>query len=114
MDNTRLRKLLLLATEDGIMPQELVHLADEESSIEEGRVLRANLLSMYTRRLNRTAGNRELHEATLNLVDFLRNYPSEELTMISIRPNTGGFHLFIADSESSKLLFWMRMFSTSN
>lgn len=112
MNNAKLKELLLLAAQEGVAPRELIYLAGKEGVIEEGRVSRNNLMSIYARRLKRAAGDPQLHESTLELVEFLRNFPSEELNMISIRTTAGGFHLFIADLESTKILFWMRMFSS--
>ncbi|MFF7646608.1 hypothetical protein [Streptomyces canus] len=111
MENAELRELLANAVQEGVVPQELVDQIGEESDIEEGRVATANLVDVYSRRLNRVAGNEDLREATYQLVEFLNRYPAEELNMVSVRPCPGGFHLFLADAQSLRILFWMRMFS---
>ncbi|MFH8625745.1 hypothetical protein ACH4A8_28315 [Streptomyces vietnamensis] len=111
METSQLRKLVHAAAHKGARHQEILNSIQGGFSFEAGKVSRNSLLRTYERRLSKTPGEGELHEQTANLVNFLRDHPGEFLTMISIRPEGGGFQLFLADEEETEILFWMEMFS---
>ncbi|CAM5472477.1 hypothetical protein [Streptomyces narbonensis] len=111
MEASRLRELVHAAARKGICHKETLDAIQRGFDFEAGEVSRSSLLRTYERRLSRTAQGSDLREQTRDLVAFLGGFPDENLMMISIRPEAGGFYLFLADEEGTEILFWMRMFS---
>ncbi|MCP9987476.1 hypothetical protein LUX01_13060 [Streptomyces sudanensis] len=111
MEEAVVRVLVRRAQEAGRIPVEALRSTSGEFGCEASQVNRENLLRIYHRRLRRTPPGSALHNDTLSLVEFLEASREENLTMIGIRPEKGGFDLFLADREAHDVLFWMRMFS---
>lgn len=111
MDKSELKYLIEDASSRGIVDRRIVEEIGEEFRCDSGVTPTASLLHMYTRRLKRTTEGSDLHTRTANLVAFLREYPGDSLSMISVRPaDGGGLLLFLADPEENKILHHMQMF----
>lgn len=113
MDQGELTDLITAAVSEGVCDETILPALEGESTIESGQVSPASLLHTYVRRLRRTREGTDLYRDTARLVDFLRAYEGESISMITIRPARGGFRLLLADPNESKVLFWMRMFDQS-
>jgi hypothetical protein len=110
MDKRTLTKIVQDSIEQGICDESVLRVVHDSSIIDSGQVLTSSLLHTYTRRLRRAPGGSELHEATMSLVEILKEIPDEHLSMIGVRTTQGDFRLLLANSEESKILFWLKMF----
>lgn len=113
MDQAKLVTLLERAAIEGICTGELANIVAAECEINSGEVSKESLLHTYRRRLRRTEVGTSLHNETRSLIDFLEGHPSVGLSMISVRPESGGFHVFLANSHETRILFWMKMLDQS-
>lgn len=112
MDKSLMRDLLVSAARQGVCSKDvLASIVEGEFAVEVGDVSRSSLRHIYGRRLSRTEAGSPLHSKTQELVSFLEDYSGDTLSMISLSIEGGGYHLFLADSPVTKILFWMRMFS---
>ncbi len=111
MDKSRLTKLVSAGIEAGVCDARILNRLSAVSSIEAGSVPRDNLVHTYRRRLKRTSPGSQLHSETKSLVEFLEDHQDDTLVMMSISLEDGGSELFLMDSDSKKILYWMRMFS---
>ncbi|WP_308297391.1 acyl-CoA dehydrogenase family protein [Streptomyces sp. ISL-22] len=111
MDKTTLEELLIVAVRDGKCPEDVMRAAGHGWSVQTGAVVRADLLRSYRRRLGKTLEGSTLREQTKRLVSFLEEFPDDELTMIGVTGNAGGYEMFLADAREEQILFWMSMFS---
>lgn len=109
MDQAKLATLLERAAREGICAGGFTTTLTADCEINSGEVSKASLLHMYRRRLRRTEAGTSLHEETCSLIDFLEGHPSAMLALVSIRPEIGGFHAFLADACETRILFWMKM-----
>ncbi|MFI9078451.1 hypothetical protein ACIGW8_18550 [Streptomyces sioyaensis] len=113
MDQAKLVTLLERAAIEGIYTGELATIVAASCEINSGEVSKESLLHTYRHRLRRTEVGTSLHKETYSLIDFLEGRPSIKLSMISVRPEPGGFHAFLADSRETRILFWMKMLDQS-
>jgi hypothetical protein len=111
MDKGTLEELLVVAVRDGKCPADVMRAAEEGWNVQTGAVSRANLLRSYRRRLGRTKEETTLREQTQRLVSFLEESSDDELTMIGVTGDAGGYEMFLADAQEERILFWMNMFS---
>lgn len=110
MDENKLKQLILEAASQGRCDEAILEAINMPLTVESGTASTASLLHMYSRRLKRTNNDPQLGRQTEDLVSFLRSYPEDHLSMVSFRTRDGGFHLFLADTEETTVLFWMKMF----
>ncbi|MGW1792073.1 hypothetical protein ACWCO0_25040 [Streptomyces tubercidicus] len=113
MDQAKLATLLEQAAIEGICAGKFAIIAATGCEINSGEVSNSSLLHMYRRRLRRTEVGTSLHKQTFSLIEFLEGHPNTKLSMISIRPESGGFHAFLADSRETRILFWMKVLDQS-
>ncbi|MFD5649915.1 hypothetical protein [Streptomyces sp. NPDC127039] len=111
MDESRLIALVVDAAEASVCSRGALERLAGISSIEAGEVWKSNLLHIYRRRLRRVAIGTELERATQSLISFLENYDRESLLMVSVTIDPEGTEMFLVDSEETRILHWMRMFS---
>lgn len=111
MDKRQLRGLLSSAVEAGVYSNRVLDLTRNTIAVESGKIPRANLLSIYRRRLGRTDERSVLHADTQALISFLESYRGDTLNMLSVRTEEGGNHLFLTNPSETEVLHWMRMFS---
>ncbi|MFF7232794.1 hypothetical protein [Streptomyces sioyaensis] len=113
MDQAKLVTLLDRAASEGICTREFATAIAAGCEINSGEVSKASLLHMYRRRLRRAELGTSLYNETTSLIDFLEGHPSVKLSLISVRPEIGGFHAFLADACETRILFWMKMLDQS-
>lgn len=111
MDKATLEELLIVAVREGKCPAGVMRAAEDGWSVQTGAVARADLLRSYRRRLGKTSEGSILREQTKRLVSFLEEFPDDELTMIGVTGDAGGYEMFLADAHEERVLFWMDMFS---
>jgi hypothetical protein len=111
MDKATLEELLVVAVRDGKCPADVMRAAGEGWSVQTGAAARASLLRSYRRRLGKTSEGSTLREQTQRLVSFLEEFPDDELMMIGVTGDAGGYEMFLADAREERILFWMNMFS---
>ncbi|GAA2474549.1 hypothetical protein GCM10010406_08250 [Streptomyces thermolineatus] len=111
MEKTRLEELLAVAVRDGKCPEDVMRATEKGWNVQTGAVTRADLLRSYRRRLGRTQEGSPLREQTQRLVSLLEESSDDELTMIGVTGDAGGYEMFLADTQEERILFWMNMFS---
>ena len=111
MDNATLKELLTEAVRDGKCPENAMRAAEEGWNVQTGVVARTDILRSYRRRLGRAEDGSTLREQTQRLVSFLEESSDDELTMIGVTGDAGGYEMFLTDIQEERILFWMNMFS---
>ncbi|MFZ2527674.1 MAG: hypothetical protein WAX14_08485 [Rhodococcus sp. (in: high G+C Gram-positive bacteria)] len=110
MPREKLLRLAIEAVPRGVTDQSLVSIISSATEIEVSRASTDSLLRIYRRRLKHTGGDKKLLTITQQLVDFLSDYPREELTWISVTGKGRHPTFLLCNPERTRILHWMRMF----
>ncbi|MGY0497402.1 hypothetical protein ACWZHB_02755 [Nocardia sp. FBN12] len=110
MDKKALEGLVAEAISRGTVAPSLFSKVRNANEISMLPVSRSILFRIYKRRLKHARGNPVLLESTEELVDFLADYPNDELLMIDVADHDDCHAFLLASRETSKVLHWMRMF----
>ncbi|WP_040863300.1 hypothetical protein [Nocardia niigatensis] len=109
MASPELRQFLLVAIANGTLEEDALTGINEQAIVQSGKIATSNLLSTYARRIKHTGNRPDLLAQTEKLVNSLRAYSENELSMISVYLDDGGYRVLLADSEEVGVIYWMKM-----